>query len=541
MIKVFLAEDEYLVREGLRDNIPWSEYGFEFAGEAGDGEMALPLIRKIKPDLLITDIKMPFMDGLALARIVAKELPQTRIIILSGYDDFTFAQQAIELHVDQYLLKPITKAAMIEVLNTVKESFDRDREQKDYMQKFARESREYEQYARRKFFEELVTGTLSVNEIYDKAGKLGLDLNAETYNVVLFTLSSPVLGNTYSDGGSDFEDELVQSFFGRQEYIVFRWNLMGYAVLIRADENSIREVTSECLRIIEERCAAATVQVEWYASVGTPVRRLGGIAGCFAEANTCLSYRHLYPKQHIFRGGETYGMDSTEELAHINSIDIEMVDPMVLRNFLRTGTESEIVPFVNGFLSNLKTAANSVMFRQYILLSTRFNAALAVKEFGGDQDRFMSQLPEFNPDMGFEATREYITDIFTKALELRENVSKNQYHQMMKTAVEYIDSHFTDDGLSLNSVAKTVNVSANYFSAVFSQEMGQTFVEYVTRKRMDKARELLRRSSMRSGEIAFEVGYRDPRYFSFIFKKTTGFTPRDYRAQGSSNTMKREP
>ena len=106
MLKVFLVEDESFIREGLRDNIPWEKYGYTFVGEASDGEMALPLIRKLRPDVLITDIKMPFLDGLALSRIVQSELPQTRIIIISGYDDFEYARQAIEVGVEQYLLKP---------------------------------------------------------------------------------------------------------------------------------------------------------------------------------------------------------------------------------------------------------------------------------------------------------------------------------------------------------------------------------------------------------------------------------------------------
>ena len=108
MLKVFLVEDESLIREGLRDEIPWEQYGFRFAGEAADGEMALPLIRKTRPDVLITDIKMPFMDGLSLSKVVHMELPKTKIVIISGYDDFEYARQAIEVGVDQYLLKPIT-------------------------------------------------------------------------------------------------------------------------------------------------------------------------------------------------------------------------------------------------------------------------------------------------------------------------------------------------------------------------------------------------------------------------------------------------
>ena len=106
MLRVFLVEDESVIREGLRDKIPWEQYGFQFVGEAADGEMALPLIRKLKPDVLITDIKMPFMDGLSLSEMVKEEFPRTRIIIISGYDDFEYARQAIVVDVDQYLLKP---------------------------------------------------------------------------------------------------------------------------------------------------------------------------------------------------------------------------------------------------------------------------------------------------------------------------------------------------------------------------------------------------------------------------------------------------
>ena len=120
MLKVFLVEDETVVRESLRDNIPWAECGFEFAGEAGDGESALPLIKKTRPDVLITDIKMPFMDGLSLCHIVGKEFPSMKMIIMSGYDDFEYARRAIREGVEQYLLKPITRKSMKEALEEVR-------------------------------------------------------------------------------------------------------------------------------------------------------------------------------------------------------------------------------------------------------------------------------------------------------------------------------------------------------------------------------------------------------------------------------------
>ncbi|MDO4460584.1 MAG: response regulator, partial [Clostridia bacterium] len=156
LIKVFLTEDESIVREGLRDSINWERYGFEFVGDAPDGEMALPMIRKLKPDVLITDIKMPFMDGLSLASIVSRELPETKIIILSGYSDFEYARKAIELGVYQYLLKPITKAAMIKVLEQTRDKIREEQEQKEYIGRYEQEMQKYENYSRQSFFEALV-------------------------------------------------------------------------------------------------------------------------------------------------------------------------------------------------------------------------------------------------------------------------------------------------------------------------------------------------------------------------------------------------
>ena len=139
MLKTFLVEDEVVVRETIKKMIPWEEHGFCLVGEAADGEMALPLIRKTKPDLLITDIKMPFMDGLTLARMVKKDMPEIRIVILSGYDDFNYAKQAIGIGVEDYLLKPITKKAFIERLEEIRSHYEKQQNQKEYYEKFYRE------------------------------------------------------------------------------------------------------------------------------------------------------------------------------------------------------------------------------------------------------------------------------------------------------------------------------------------------------------------------------------------------------------------
>ena len=140
MFKVFLVEDESVIREGLKNNIPWEECGYELVGEASDGEMALPLIRKTVPDVLITDIKMPFMDGLTLSSIVKKEFPEIRIVIVSGYDDFEYARKAIAIGVDDYLLKPIAKADFVRVLQKIQKEFEEKGKQQDYYEKFEKEN-----------------------------------------------------------------------------------------------------------------------------------------------------------------------------------------------------------------------------------------------------------------------------------------------------------------------------------------------------------------------------------------------------------------
>ena len=166
MLKVFLFFVESIVREGLKNNIPWQEYGYQFMGEASDGEMALPMIRKVRPDVLITDIKMPFMDGLALSQIVTQEIPDIRIIIISGYDEFEYAQRAIRVGVEQYLLKPVTRGALRKVLLEIREKIENEREQKNYLETFQNEMKEYEEYSRRNFLEKVFGGgTLSTADL----------------------------------------------------------------------------------------------------------------------------------------------------------------------------------------------------------------------------------------------------------------------------------------------------------------------------------------------------------------------------------------
>ena len=277
MLKIFLAEDEVVVRETIKRMIPWEELGFELVGEAADGEMALPLLIRQQPDLLITDIKMPFMDGLTLARLAKKEIPGLKVVILSGYDDFNYAKQAIGIGVEDYLLKPITKNALIERLSEIRSRYEHEKTQKEYYEKFQREMQAYEKNSSRDFFEALVGGSMDMMEVYKRAEKLGLDIVAEAYNVLIFTMNCDEDFSRQRDEYSSWEAEsleLLENFFaGHSSAMLFRSNIFSYGVLLKGQRETIEENTRACVDEIRKILSRQDGRREWFLAVGQSVER----------------------------------------------------------------------------------------------------------------------------------------------------------------------------------------------------------------------------------------------------------------------------
>ncbi len=542
MLKVFLVEDESIVREGLRDNIPWQQYGYEFVGEASDGEMALPLIQKTKPDVLLTDIKMPFMDGLSLSKLVHQEFPDMKIIIISGYDDFEYARGAILVGAEQYLLKPITRAAMQKVLAELKTKIETEREQKNYQEKFQSEAREYEQFSRTDFFVKVFEGRMPVQDMYEEAAKLSLKINAPCYNILLFNLQEKRTAEsrgTESEGFARKREELLHYFIRYPENLVFRWNVNTYGVLIKGSPAQMQELGARCLENVDRICHPAEEFLDWYVALGEPVGRLSLLAECYSKVNHLFAYRFLRPQLHVFTG-ETMGkmIPEKEEGGSIRDIDPAKMEAELIRDFLLQGARDEVADFVENYLLAVGEALQSAMFRNYLTLHVYFTAVSYVESLGCDREEFLQLLNDggLTPEGQYDedALPDYLCGLMERAMELRDRESDNQSKHILKKALSYIEENYSQESLSLNSVAGEVNVSANYFSAIFSQAMQVTFVEYVTGKRMDKAKKLLRQTQMHTGEIAMEVGYKDPHYFSFVFKKTQGCTPREYRAGGKT-------
>lgn len=534
MLKVFLVEDESVIRDGLRDKIPWEQYGFRFVGEAADGEMALPLIRKTRPDVLITDIKMPFMDGLSLSKIVSEEFPRTKIVIISGYDDFEYARKAIEVGVDQYLLKPITRLTLKKTLLELKEKIEQDMVQNDYQTQFQNDMHVYEQFSRRRFMERLLGGDMPVQEIYEEASRLSLEITAPCYNLLFFYLQEKggVVSEEKTENFMRKQDEVFHYFLRHPQYILFRWNANCNGVLVKSEAEQIRDWTDKGVEHIRSLCEPEEEHLDWYVATGSPVERLSMLPACYQDVNHYLAYRFIVPSLHILSSSTLSDYLNTKDENRIEGVESSAMSQEIIRDFLVKGTSSEIHDFVESYLERIKEPLKSRMFRAYVVLNIRFTVLAYAESIGVSKEEFMEQVKSGDQDINLEASEvpEYFLDMLETAISFREQESTNQNRKVLKRALEYIDENYDKESMSLNQAAAKLFVSANYLSTVFSQNMKKTFVEYVTAKRMDKAKKLLKNTNKSSGDIAQEVGYKDSHYFSFVFRKTQGCSPREYRA-----------
>lgn len=533
MLKIFLVEDETSVREGLKNSIPWEQYGYHFVGEAADGEMALPLIRQTRPDVLITDIRMPFMDGLSLCKIVSAEFPQMKIVIMSGYASFEYARTAIELGVERYLLKPVNKQTLRKVLTELRDRIEQSAKTDGYQIICQDEMYEYDQFSRRRLFEKMLGGELSVPEIYEEAARASLEITAPAYNLLFFCLQEKrELSREQKQQACRQQDRIRQFFLRRGGYILFRWNMDCYGVLVKGTAEEVPELIQKATSHIETCCGGAEELLDWYVAMGRSVERLSMLPECYLVANQCLAYRFITPGRHILSEELLADQVSVWKEKEIKKVDPARMDPGVIRDFLSGGNVRGIHDFMDSYLLNIREALSDRMFRDYVVLNIYFAVSAYRESLGISDEEFEARRrgPGQHMDTDSGDVELYLADMLETAFFFRNRESDYQRGRLLHKALEYIDANYDQETLSLNSVSEAVGVSANYFSAIFSQGMERTFVEYVTTKRMEKARKLLRGTDKSAGEIATMVGYKDPHYFSYVFKKNQGVSPREYRA-----------
>lgn len=525
MYSVFIVDDEVIVRDGIRGKINWDHSQFSFSGEAGDGEIALSMIQDLKPDILITDIKMPFMDGLELSRMVKKLLPWTRIIILSGHDEFEYAKKAISIGVEDYILKPFTAEELLESMNRAADALEKEKQRYSDVEKMKQALESASLLAQEQLLANIITGVIPGTEAVGSAADLHIDLIARYYTVLVSELQCS--GGKGMDCFVEAKTRLLQISENNTKVISFFVSPERAVLILKNSrlENVEEESYNLANNVEHEVCSDPELSV--VTAIGSTVDRITAISESYRSAMDLLRRSRFSGKSRILNAG-----DCAEDAAP--AAGLQENDPLLER--IRYADEREIVLIVEQYLSYINesheefTAAAS-----YLLVDVIMSISKLAEDLGGD-------IRDVVPDI---LSRTFVTnavrsrEVFAAEMERvlrtvllwRNSRTQGRYADVILRAKKYIGEHFSDPDICLLSTAKAVNMSPNHFSSVFSQECGMTYIEYLTSVRIDTAKKLLRNTSMRSSEIAYETGFSDPHYFSFIFKKNTGQSPQEFRGK----------
>lgn len=530
MIRVMLVDDDAIIRKGLSQNIPWEDHGFRLVGTAGDGEEGYQLFLETQPDLVISDIKMPFMNGLELARRVLAEVQETKIILLTGYEKFEYAKQALELKIFEYVLKPVD---LEELLHTAKRAADTLQAEK----KSQRKLRESRLLLQQHFLTRLIQGQLLLEqEVRDEAFFLEIAFTEERFIVMLLKID-------------DYYNEKV--FPGVAEQEVAKAQLINLCRShLTSGNGEVLNLGGDEMVLIYCSCWKPGETVQYALELGERIRQesnqiyslslsigLGSvhdgllqIAVSYQEARTAIEFRHIIGKNQVLTVGDTgspIGEDPTDlpEYGEKLGLNVEM------------GLKAESLAIIDNIEAKL-------MERQYIPLSSArlIGMQLAILSLREAQIWREEDLSLKN-QLFFARCRQIqegqtVGEIFTEVRQLITEIMEeiNRKREASQTglvglAIQYIEKNYQQEGLSLSEVAQAVHVSPVYLSIMFKKERNINFSDFLNEIRMKTAMNFLRNSNLKTYEVAERIGFSNPQYFSVCFKKYTGYSPSEFKKQ----------
>lgn len=525
MYTVIVADDEQEIRRSLIRKVNWGEAGFQVIGEAENGAEALELVEKLEPDLLLTDIRMPFISGIELARQVREIRPATQIAFLSGYDDFSYAQQAIQYNIISYLLKPISSAELERELLKMKEKIDQK------FRAFVSSGLRQEHIEKTEFLMPLLLDgyggerpEADYQDIMKNAISCGLidgeEPEALNYAVMVTRIFDKDGMNCTSRASVNAVDSILRKYV-KYSSVYLKGRVVSLLLATpRGFDKYLHILVDDISQSVKR-----IMDMESVIGVSRVVDKLTGCHECYLEAMSAASY--------FGKAESNVHFISDDEITE--NFDKESVRQTVddMENLLRKGTTEEISEYLKAFFDKVVQRKISQSEADFILLLVVSTVYQVLYSVAGEEmvQKMQQRFPMYNTKMfgNIGDSKQYYVDICTTAREMIAEQRKKSSVMLCGRAIRIINEKYADPDLSLVSVSTEISVSPNYLSALLKKDTGETFKELLTKKRIETAKELLLDTSLKVREIAEKCGYNDQHYFSYCFKKYTGVSPNSCR------------
>jgi len=525
--KVLIADDEYWTREKLRQMIHWQDYALEFLEPAIDGEDALAKIESERPDILITDINMPFISGTELIKIVREKYPEIISFVISGYDDFEYVREALTGGAVNYLLKPVSKIDLVNALSKSLEIISQRQkhqsEQQDTRMRLLKASsllldREFSYFLREK--EAAFTPNISLNTSLDIAGNSVMLVKIHDLREIKAAYNYDL--NLYSYNTK----QQIRSWFEGAEVMVFNNTSRTNEFLIfsNIEFSQIDQIAKKMLKGLQEYSGSVITII-----INEHSFSVDNIRDVYKQTIRLLEFRPFSKESLILTTRDNrQGKGETEKAERFGAEQSGS-----LGRLIEGGHKSAIISWIEQYLNldnedgslsffEEKQATQSVIQYLYQRLCPVPDpqSMLKMEDQIEAADSYIDMIDK-------EALSELFRGIVDSMLEEKTEQTDISAQDAVEKAIAYVNEHYCEK-ITLTGIAQMVGVSSSYFSTMFSRLTGENLIAYITRLRIEKAAELIRSGSFNLTETAFMVGYEDYAYFSRIFRKAMGVSPRDY-------------
>lgn len=522
MLSILIVDDEEFMREYL-GSLEWNKLGFEKVQIVKDGKEALDVLDNFQGeiDLLLTDIKMPFIDGLELCKIVAEKYPLVYKVILTGYDEFEYAQKAIKYGVKEYILKPVTPNDLYEIIEKIKSQLTEEKEKLRYYRQIEAMFEENKPFLKERFILRLIKGASNTKEIRKIAKYYNVNIEGSKFVVAIL---SPVFENEEDMG---MEKEILE--FAISDLVKKEVSYENVYITADSDNNllflfvdfSVGRIKCIFQSVVEKVKDAFGVPI--FVSVGKEVTSIESLVVSYKTALNGQKYKFLIEDVEIVDYEELISEAENNSFIDYNCELEKLIWEIKVGN--KDSIRNELYKLFEKIkqvktIEVIKLVAIDIIVEIFKLYSSISGGST---NLGG----YLQKLEK--KEINISEIKRLCFDLAEKINEELQLKVKSKHYRLIEKVKEIIKGKFMDPTLNLSYVANELHISLNYLSSVFKKETGQSFVQYLTNFRIDKAKELLRTTDLKTYEIAFEVGYEDSQYFSTVFKKIVGVSPSEYR------------